>query len=101
MRSLGPTRTKYQLNKQIKTQFVFTFAERISFTVTEHGKLVAESSESYLALNRAHRAHLFLPEVRQKKAGRFKSKAGKWDCAKKRELTPESSNVDTYAVGSM
>ena len=46
-------------------------------------KLVAESSEFHLTLKRAHRVHFFHLEIRQKKAGHFKGKAGKRDGAKK------------------
>ena len=64
------TLAKSQLNKQGKHTFVYNFSERISFA--EHGNLVAESSESHLTLNRAHRAHFSLLEIRKKKAGHFK-----------------------------
>ena len=42
----------------------YNFAERISFA--EHWKMVAESSEFHLTLKRAHRAHFFQLEIRQK-----------------------------------
>ena len=57
------------------------FEEGISFA--EHWKLVAETSEFHLTLKRAHRMHFFQLEIRQKKAGHFKSKAGKRDGDKK------------------
>ena len=44
-----------------------------------------------------NKAHFLQLEIR-KKAGHFKWKAGKWDGATKREFTPESGYVDTYAV---
>ncbi len=48
---------------------VADFAERISFA--EHWKLVAESSEFHLTLNRAHRAHFFQLEISTQKCGPF------------------------------
>ena len=41
---------------------------------------------------------IFSTRNRPKKAEHFKWKAGKRDSAKKREFTPESGTVDTYAV---
>ena len=76
------------------TTFFYNFAERISFA--ENGKLVAESSEFHLMLNRAHRAPFSQLEIR-KKSGTFLS--GKWESGmalKKLEFMPESGNVDTY-----
>ena len=73
---------------------VADIAERISFA--EHGKLVAKSSEFHLTLSRAHKAHFFQLEIRNKKKRDILSE--KRDCAKKkREFTPESGTVDTYA----
>ena len=74
-------RTKSQLNKQAKHTTFYNFAERISFA--EHGKLVAESSEFHLTLQRAQMAHFFPIRNTPKKAGHFKRKAGKRDGAKK------------------
>ena len=44
---------------------VADIAERISFT--EHGRLVAESSEFHFTLSRAHKAQFFPPRNTQKK----------------------------------
>ena len=65
-RDTGPyaVRTKSQLNKQAKHTTFNKFEEGISFA--EHWKLVAESSEFYLTLKRAHRVHFFQLEIRQK-----------------------------------
>ena len=73
---------------------MYNFAKPIIFA--EHWKLVAESSS---ALNAEQSAFSQL-EIRQK-AGHFKWKAGKRDGAKKREFTPKSGNVDTYAKCSI
>ena len=88
-------RTKSQLNKQAKHTTVYTFEEGISFA--EHGKLISESSEFHLTLKRAHRVH-FSNSKYAKKAGHFKWKTGNRNGAKKREFTPESGTVDTYAI---
>ena len=55
----GPyaVRTKSQLNKQAKHTIFYKFEEGISFA--EHWKLVAESPEFHLTLERAHRVHVF------------------------------------------
>ena len=55
-------------------QNTHNFAERIS--LAEYWKLVAESSEFHLTLNRAHRVHFFQLEIR-KISGTFKMKSGK------------------------
>ena len=51
--------------------------------MAEHWKLVAESSEFHLTLSRAHLERIFSKSKYAKKAGHFKSKAGKRDDAKK------------------
>ena len=66
--------------------------------MAEHWKLVAESSGFHLTLSKAHLERIFSNSKYAKKAGHFKSKAGTRDDAKKREFTPESGTVDTYAI---
>ena len=48
-------------------------------------------------LSRAHLEHIFSNSKYAKKVGHLMSKAGKRDVAKKREFTPKSGTVDTYA----
>ena len=80
-------------SQQAKHTTFYHFAERISFA--EHGKLVAESSEFYLTLSRAHIKRIFPTRNTQKKRDILSENR---DGAKKREFTPESGHVDTYAV---
>ena len=76
---------------------VADIAERIGFA--EHGKLVAESSEFHLTLRRAHKAHFLSTRNTQKKKRDILSEKRESGIAlKKRELTPESGTVDTYAI---
>ena len=96
---MGPMRPgvgpKSQLNKQVKhTQFDNFATANYLCRALEAGCRVV-SIKLHLTLNKAHRAHVFPQlEIRKKK----RDKAGKRDGAKKRELTPERGNVDTYAV---
>ena len=78
------------------TQHFYNFAERISFA--EHWKLVAESSEFHLTLNKAH---FFQLEIRKKKRDILSEKRESGMALKKLEFTPESGNVDTYDKYSM
>ena len=59
-----PGPTQCGLSRQGKHTTFYKFEEGISFA--EHGELVAESSEFHLTLKRAHRAHFFQLEIRQK-----------------------------------
>ena len=74
-------RTESQLNKQATQKTFYNFSVPIS--ITEHRKLVAESSEFHLTLSRAHLERIFSNSKYAKKAGHFKSKAEKRDDAKK------------------
>ena len=74
-------------------------AERISFA--EHGKLVAESSEFHLTLSRAHKAHFSNSKYAKKKRDIRSEKRECGVALKKREFTPESGTVDTYATHSV
>ena len=66
---------------------VVDFAERISFA--EHGKLVAESSEFHLTLNRAHRVDFFPTRNTPKK----------WDIlSEKRDGAKKSMSLRSKAV---
>ena len=85
-----------QLNKQAKHTTFSNFAELISFA--EHWKLVVESSEFHLTLNRVHRAHFFHLEIGKKKWDILNEKREGGMTLKKREFTPESGNVDTYVT---
>ena len=62
--------------------------------------MVAESSEFHLTLKRAHRAHFFHLEIRQKSGGILCEKRESGMVLKKLEFTPESGTVDTYDYGS-
>ena len=77
---------------------VADIAERISFA--EQGKLIAESSEFLLTISRAHKAHFFQLEIPNKKRDILSEKRESGIALKKREFTPESGTVDTYADGS-
>ena len=77
---MWPGLSRSLTNRQ-NTQHFKKNSERIS--IAEHWKLVAESSEFYLTLSRAHLARIFSNSKYEKKAGHFKSKAGKRDDAKK------------------
>ena len=73
--------TIFIMQLKAKCTTFYNFSERIS--IAEHWKLVAESSESHLTLSRAHLERIFSNSKYAKKAGYFKSKAGKRDDAKK------------------
>ena len=92
-------RTESQHNKQAKHTNFYNCSERIS--IAEHRKLVAESSEFHLTLSRAHLdpsiAHFFQLEIRKKKRDILSQKRESGMTLKKREFTPESGTVDTYA----
>ena len=85
-------RTKSQ---QAKHATFYKFEEGISFA--EHWKLVAESSEFHLTLKRANRVH-FSNSKYPKKADILSEKRESGIALKKREFTPESGIVDTYAT---
>ena len=93
----GRDRGPDYVNRQ-NSQHFYKFAERISYT--EHWKLVAESSEFHLTLSRAHRAHFFQLEISKKKRDILSEKRESGMALKKREFTPESGNVDTYAYAN-
>ena len=84
-------------------QNTHNFAERICFA--EHWKLVADASEFHftvdLTLRRAHRAILFQLELRKKKRDILSEKRESGMALKKREFTPESGSVDTYAIATI
>ena len=88
-------RTTSQLNKQAKHTTFYKFEEGISFA--ERWKLVAESSEFHLTLKRAHRVHFFQTSNTPKKRDILSEKRESGMALKKREFTPESGTVDTYA----
>ena len=90
-------RTKSQLKKQAKHTTLYKFEEGISFA--EHWKLVAELSEFHLTLKRVHRMHFFQLDIRQKKRDILSEKRESGMALKRREFTPESGTVDTYALG--
>ena len=75
---------------------VADIAERISFA--EHGKLVAESSEFQLMLSRAQKAHFFPTRNTGEKRDILSEKRESGMTLKKREFTPKSGSVDTYAL---
>ena len=82
---LGPTQcglSRSLTNMQGKHTTFYKFEEGISFA--EHWKLVAESSEFHLTLKRA------------RDISSEKRESGM--ALKKREFTPESGSVDTYAL---
>ena len=68
----------------------------------EHRKLVAESSEFQFMLIRAHKAHFSQLEIRKKKKKKkrdiLSEQRENGMALKKREFTPESGSVDTYAM---
>ena len=92
-RYAGPYAARTKSQRQ-NTHF-YNLAERIS--IAEHGKLVAESSEFHLTLNRAHREHFSSSKyATTKKRDILSEKLESGMGLKKREFTPESCNVDTY-----
>ena len=82
-------------NNNFYVHYVADFAELISFA--EHGKLVAETSELQLTLSRSHKAHFFSKSKYAKKLDILSKKRESGMTPKKREFTPESGSVDTYA----
>ena len=91
-----PNSIQCPFNKQAKKKNFNNFAKRISFA--ENRKLVAEyeSSAFDFMLSRVHRAHFFQLQIR-KKRDILSEKRESGMAVKKREFTPESGNVDTYA----
>ena len=81
--------------KQAKRKTFYKFEEGISFA--KHWKLVAESSEFHLTLKRSHRVHFFPTRNTPKKRDILSEKRESGMALKKREFTPESGTVDTYA----
>ena len=57
--------------------------------------MVVESSEFHLR----HRVHFFQLEIPRKKRDILSEKRESGMMLKKREFTPESGSVDTYAIG--
>ena len=91
-------RTESQVNKQAKHTTFYNLSERIS--IAEQWKLVAESSEFHFTLSRAHILCAFFPTRNtQKKRDILRKKRESGMTLKKRECTPESDTVDTYATG--
>ena len=91
--------TESQLNKQAKHTTFYNFSERIS--IAEHWKLVAESSELHLTLSRAHLERIFSnSKYAKKKRDILSQKRESGMTLKKREFTPKSGTVDTYAYAS-
>ena len=67
-----------------------------AFSLSEHWKLIAESSEFHFTLSRAQKAHIFPTRNTQKKRYILSEKRESGMALKKRDFTPESGTVDTY-----
>ena len=75
-------------SQQAKHTTFYHFAERIIFA--EHGKLVAESSEFYLTLSRAHIKRIFPTRNTQKKRDILSEKRESGTALKSVSLRPKA-----------